>query len=95
MGLPMTSPARTRRLEARLDPATDDLIAEAARLLGQSRSSFVVASAKEKAEAVVARSDRTLMSARQFDALIASLDQADAAPRLAAAFTEKRAFARL
>lgn len=82
-------------MEARLDPETDDLIAEAARLVGQSRSSFVVASAKERAETVVARGDRTPMPARQFDALIASLDQADPAPRLAAAFAQERVFERV
>jgi uncharacterized protein (DUF1778 family) len=82
-------------LEARLDPETDDMIAEAARLVGQSRSSFVVASAKERAESVLSRGDRTLMPARQFDALIASLDQADPAPQLAAAFAAPRAFVRV
>ena len=49
----MTQQLRTRRFETRLDPATDDLISQAADALGESRSSFVVRSAKEAAEKVL------------------------------------------
>jgi uncharacterized protein (DUF1778 family) len=50
----MAQQLRTRRFETRLDPSTDDLIAQAAQVLGESRSSFVVRAAKEAAEKVVA-----------------------------------------
>ncbi|MDR1237127.1 MAG: DUF1778 domain-containing protein [Propionibacteriaceae bacterium] len=90
----ISAPLRSRRLEARLDPDTDDLIAQAARIVGQSRSSFVVDSARDAAALIVARSDVTLMPTKQFDALISSLDQPDPAPRLAAAFAEPRVFVR-
>jgi len=50
----MTQQLRTRRFEARLDPATDDLISQAARLTGQSRSSFIIGAAREAAQKALA-----------------------------------------
>ena len=49
----MARQLRTRRFETRLDSETDDLIAQAALVQGESRSSFVVRAAKEAAEKVV------------------------------------------
>ncbi len=50
----MTQQLRNRRFETRLDAATDDLIAQAATQVGQTRSAFVVRSARAAAEQVVA-----------------------------------------
>ena len=49
----MAQQLRSRRFETRLDATTDDLIAQAAEILGESRSAFVVRAAKEAAEKVV------------------------------------------
>jgi len=49
----MPQQLRTRRFETRLDPATDNLITQAADVLGESRSSFVVRAARAAAEKTV------------------------------------------
>ncbi len=51
--VPMAQQLRPRRFETRLDAATDDLIAQAADSLGESRSAFVVRAARQAAEKVV------------------------------------------
>lgn len=72
----------TRRLEARLDEDTDDLITRAAELMHVSKSAFVTQVARAEAERVVARSNVTLMTTALFEALMHSLDEPDAAPEL-------------
>lgn len=74
---------KTRRVELRTDPVTDDLITEAANLLHVAKSAFVVDAARQAAERTIARSDVTLMSPEVFDALMASLDVPDESPELA------------
>jgi len=76
---------KTRRLEARVDPATDELIAEAAEILQVTKSAFVCDAVRKEAQRVIARADVTLMAADLFETMIMSLDIADDAPRLAAA----------
>ena len=73
----------TKRFEARLDQATDELITKAAELLHVTKSAFVTSAARAEAEKVVARADVTLMAPDVFDALVASLDVSDEAPELA------------
>jgi uncharacterized protein (DUF1778 family) len=73
----------TKRLEARLDESTDELIMRAAELEHVSKSAFVVRAARTEAERVVARANLTLMAPEVFDALVASLDVPDEAPELA------------
>lgn len=90
----MAGEIKTRRLEARLEPAIDDLINEAAQRLGQSRSEFVVQAARESAERVLARADITIMSARQFDLLIESLDEPEPLEKLARAASDRRPYRR-
>jgi uncharacterized protein (DUF1778 family) len=90
----MAAKTKTRRLEARVEPAVDELITEAARALGQSRSEFIVRAARESAERVLARADVTLMSARQFDLLVDSLDEPRPLEKLARAAATKRPFRR-
>lgn len=73
-------PRRTKshRIEARVTEADVEVISRAATLLNESVSAFVVSAAVEKAETVVARADRTIMPAAQFDEMVAALD--DPAP---------------
>ncbi|MDR2896224.1 MAG: DUF1778 domain-containing protein [Propionibacteriaceae bacterium] len=69
----MTRTLRSRRFEARLDPETDNLITAAADQLGQSRSAFVVAAARQQASRTV--NAATDMTAEQ--ALAMLLDKLD------------------
>jgi uncharacterized protein (DUF1778 family) len=85
---------KTRRIEMRADQDSEERIAQAAKVLGQSISAFVLGAARREAEAVLARADTTLMAPEQFDQLVASLDTADDAPRLRAAAKGPRRVAR-
>ena len=75
---------KTRRVELRTDPATDDLITAAASILHIAKSAFVADAARHAAERIVARSNVTLMSPDVFDAMMDSLKTADESPKLAA-----------
>ncbi len=90
----MAPHTKTRRLEARIEPDIDELISEAARRIGQSRSEFIVRAARESAERVLARADITIMSARQFDVLVGSLDEPEPLERLAGAAAVERPYRR-
>lgn len=74
---------KSRRVELRTDPETDDLISAAASLLHVAKSAFVVNAARDAAARTVARSDVTLMSPEVFDAMMRSLDGADESVELA------------
>jgi uncharacterized protein (DUF1778 family) len=78
-----TRAARSKRIEARIDPESEQRIAEAAALTNQSISSFVVGAARAEADRVLARADIIFMPTQQFDALLGSLDEPDEAPVLA------------
>ena len=86
---------KTRRIEMRADPDSEERIVQAAGLVGQSVSGFVLAAASSAADAVLARADTTLMPAEQFDGLLRSLDAADPAPNLRAAATAAAAAGRV
>ncbi len=86
---------KTRRIEMRTDPDSEERIVQAAGLLGQSVSMFVLSAASSAADAVLARADTTLMPAEQFDGLLRSLDVADQAPNLRAAATAAAASRRV
>lgn len=73
----------TKRFEARVDEATDELITKAAELLHVTKSAFVTGAARAEAEKVVARANVTLMAPDLFDTLVASLEVPDDAPELA------------
>ncbi|MGL5824702.1 MAG: DUF1778 domain-containing protein [Nocardioides sp.] len=85
---------KTRRIEMRADQDSEERIAQAASVLGQSMSAFVLGAARREADAVLARADATLMTSEQFDQLVKSLDTADEAPNLEAAARGSRRFAR-
>lgn len=86
------TPAKTHRLDARIDAETDARIAQAAALLHESVSSFVTRVVRFEADRVLGRADVTLMPTDQFDALLESLDVPDAAPGLAGAAARPRRF---
>lgn len=90
----MAGGTKTRRLEARLEPTLDDLISEAARTVGQSRSEFILIAVRESAERVLARADITIMSAHQFDVLVESLDERAPLDKLARAAASDRPYRR-
>jgi uncharacterized protein (DUF1778 family) len=85
---------KSRRVEARIDPESEERIVEAARLTCQPLSAFIVRAARAEADRVLARADVTLMPAEQFDALLDSLDEPDEAPTLARAAARTRRFTR-
>jgi uncharacterized protein (DUF1778 family) len=85
---------RSRRIEARVTEPDADVIAQAAALLGESVSMFIVGAAVEKALTVVARADVTIMPAEQFDAMIAALDDPTPLPRIAAQAAGRRRITR-
>jgi uncharacterized protein (DUF1778 family) len=85
---------RTRRIEMRADPASEERISRAARARDLSISAFVLAAASREADRVLGRADQTLIPAGQFDALVAALDQGDPAPRLERAARSPRVYRR-
>jgi uncharacterized protein (DUF1778 family) len=88
----MATAARTRRLEIRLDPETDDLIGQAAAALGESRSAFVTRSMRAESARVLARADITLMDSALFAQMVASLDTPGEAPALTELAGRPRAY---
>jgi uncharacterized protein (DUF1778 family) len=87
--------AKTERIEVRADETSKSRISEAAELLGEPVSVFVVRSARAEADKVLARAHRTVMPAEQFDLLIASLDEPDEAPLLTEIANRPRRFRRV
>lgn len=77
-----TAKRKSQRIEARVTEDDARVIARAATLLNASVSSFVVDAALEKAETVVARADRTIMPAAQFEEMISALDDPTPVPEL-------------
>jgi uncharacterized protein (DUF1778 family) len=84
--------SKTERIELRVTAADKDAIASAAELEEVSTTDFVRRAVLDRVAYVRARSERTLMPAEQFDALVASLDVPDETPNLARAFAHKRRF---
>jgi uncharacterized protein (DUF1778 family) len=85
---------RTRRIEMRADPVSEERISRAAEARDLSISAFVLGAATREADRVLGRADQTLLPAAQFDALVAALDQEDPAPRLEEAARGPRRFRR-
>ncbi len=86
--------AKTERIEVRADETSKSRISEAAELLGEPVSAFMVRSACTEADKVLAKAHRTLMPAEQFDLLMASLDEPDDAPMLTEIANRPRRFRR-
>jgi uncharacterized protein (DUF1778 family) len=85
---------KARRIELRAEEATLDRIQRAASLVHEQTSEFVRKAAMQRAEDILRQELVTAMEPEQFDKLMASLDVADAAPRLAAAAREPTVFTR-
>lgn len=83
---------KTERIELRVSVVDKEAIASAARLEDVSTTDFVRNAVLDRVAHVRARSERTLMPAEQFDALVASLDTPDDTPNLTRAFAHKRRF---
>ena len=81
---------KSQRIEARVTEDDARVIARAATLLNASVSSFVVDAALEKAETVVARADRTIMPAAQFEEMVSALDDPTPVPELVALINRPR-----
>jgi len=74
---------KTERLEVRVDATTKARIEDAAARLDQSTSMFVIQAVTAEADRVLTRTEATVMSADQFDAMLTALDMPDEAPALA------------
>jgi uncharacterized protein (DUF1778 family) len=81
---------KTDRLEARLSPDERERIEQAASTAGLSVSAFVVEVAVERADQIIAASTTTVVPADYFDDLLAALDEAGEASRLAEAAKRSR-----
>ena len=78
---------KTQRLEMRLSPEQKLLLERAAALNGQVLASFIRAQLVERAQEILDRYTRTVLSARDFDHFIEMLDRdAEPAAALEAAF---------
>jgi uncharacterized protein (DUF1778 family) len=86
---------RNKRIEMRADAISEERIARAAQARDLSISAFVLGAATREADRVLGRTDQTLMPAAQFDALVAALDQGDAALQLEGAARGPRRFRRV
>ena len=86
--------AKTERVEFRTEEASLVRIQRAASAVHEQTSEFVRKAALQRAEDVLRQELVTVMESEQFDALMSSLDAADAAPRLAAAARKPAVFKR-
>jgi uncharacterized protein (DUF1778 family) len=85
---------KDKRIEIRVDEDSVNLISRAAELVQEPVSEFMRRAAADRASEVLAQSMTTVMPAEQFDALMASLDNADDAPALTALAKAPRKFVR-
>jgi uncharacterized protein (DUF1778 family) len=76
---------KTDRMEARVSPEERQRIERAAAAQGVSVSAFMVNAAVDRADEVMAEATTTTVPADYFDSLLAALDLAEPAPRLARA----------
>lgn len=83
---------KTERIELRISAEDKDAITAAAAMEHTTTTEFVRHAVLDRVQHVQARSDRTLMPAEQFDALVTALDIADDVPNLARAFARPRRF---
>lgn len=83
---------KTGRIEVRVSIEDKNAIVAAAAIEHTTPTEFVRTAVLNQIYRVQARSDRTMMSAEQFDALVAALDVPDDTPNLARAFAHERRF---
>ena len=85
---------KAKRIEIRAEEATLDRIQQAASAVHEQTSEFVRKAALQRAEEVLRNELVTMMEPEQFDNLMAWLDAADDAPRLAVAARKPAVFTR-
>ena len=83
-------PTKLERIEARLSGDQRVKIERAAALMGEGLSAFLVKAADQRADEVFASEATTFLPAAYFDHLLATLDEADSAPRLEAGVARAR-----
>ncbi len=81
---------KTNRVESRVSPEERARIEQAAAMAGMSVSSFMVGAAVDRADELITEYTTTIVPADYFDALLATLDEPDPAPRLAKAAADLR-----
>lgn len=79
------------RIDARLPPEQKKLIEQAAELAGLSVASFVVSSAIQQAQAIIAEHTRTTLSLRNAKRLAEILENGEPTPALVAAMKKHKA----
>ena len=85
------SATKTSRLNLRVAPADDALLRQAAELTGETLSEFVVESARERAERLVADRTRFVLDAEEWSAFCEALDRpAEVNPALRELFERPR-----
>jgi len=67
--------SKSARIELRAEPAQEERIRTAARLMNQSITAFVVTAAVDRADEVIATWSTTTVPVEFFDQLLASLDK--------------------
>ena len=88
-GAPRRPSAERERLNFRLDPRIKQRAEDAAALLGQDLSTFAESALDEKAQAVIEREERLVLSERDFERFVDSLSNPKpAGARLKAAAEE-------
>lgn len=76
---------KSDRIESTVSPEARARLEQAAAMPGASVSSFMSDAAVERADELTAQETTTIVPADYFDALLATLDEPDPAPRLAKA----------
>lgn len=71
----MPAAAKTSRRNLRVSPADDDLFRQAAAVIGESVSEFLVESGRERAEMILADRTQFVLDRSAWDAFTAALDR--------------------
>jgi uncharacterized protein (DUF1778 family) len=81
-------PSKKERWDFRVHESSDALVTEAAILTGVTKTDFVVASAVDRAQSVIAERQKVTMSPENFTRFVESLDSAPVAvPELVELFS--------
>ena len=67
--------AKTERVQLRVSPADDALLRQAAELAGESLTTFLLGSGRERAERLLADRSRFVLDGREWKRFIAALDR--------------------
>lgn len=91
--MPPLNPGAIERIDLRTSRELKELIVRAANTAGLSVSAFLLGAAQERAQQILAEKEMLTLTARDWQAFGAALDEAEQArPRLAAAFKRHQAW---